>query len=75
MNAIDVERQAMKDLTGIGALTPGTRVFTAQNMSSDMLAAMFYLPDIGNTQALQDPTTGDLYAMYDLDSYGATYAP
>jgi hypothetical protein len=75
MNALDVERAAMKKLTGIGALVRGQRVFTGQSLGDLELGAMFSLPDAGNSLALQDPTTGALYAMYSVDPYGSTYAP
>lgn len=76
MNAIDVERAAIKRLTGSGALARGTRVFTSDTLSDGDLAEMFSLPfTSGNTSALQDPTTGALYGMYNIDPYGSNYAP
>jgi monoamine oxidase len=76
MRDIDLERKAVQRLalkpTGINPRLD--RIFSGQVGSLQADAAIMALPFPVAGQALQDPTTGALYAMYDVDTYGATYA-
>lgn len=77
MRDIDLERKAVQRLAlkPLGFTPRLDRIFSGQVSSMQDDAMVLSLPFSGSGQALQDPVSGALYAAYNIDGYGATYAP